>query len=89
MLVVAGIFNPKTSKMKPLIVTNQPRMKYTNGSLPHDGAKLAGLANMHLWYAGMSTNIDFRTMAFDITATAIPANTRILFNFSSVICNGI
>ncbi|MDQ5843652.1 MAG: hypothetical protein M3286_09205 [Thermoproteota archaeon] len=65
--------------MKPPIVMNQPRMKYTNGSLPHDWAKLAGLPDMHLWYAGMSTNIDFRTMAFDITATAIPTNTRILF----------
>jgi hypothetical protein len=80
MLVVAGIFNPKTSKMKPPIVTTQPRMKYTNGSLPHDDwPKLAVLPDMHLWYAGMSTNIDFRTMAFDITATAIPTNTRILF----------
>lgn len=75
LLLVVGILSPNTSKIKPPIVTNQPRMKYTNGSVPHHWAKLTGPSDTHLWYADKSTSIDFRTITFDMTTTAIPANT--------------
>jgi hypothetical protein len=35
LLVVGGILSPNISKIKPPTVTNQPRMKKTNGSVPH------------------------------------------------------
>jgi hypothetical protein len=75
MLLAAGILSPNTSKVKPPTVTNQPRMKYRNGSVPHDWVKLSCPLDTHLWYADESTSIDFRTITFEIATTAIPANT--------------
>jgi hypothetical protein len=77
MLLVAGILSPNTSSTKPPTVTNQPRMKYVNGSVPHAWAMFA--SDRHLWYAGESISIDLMTIIFDIATTAIPANTRTLF----------
>src|SRR5918996_5186776 len=79
MLLVAGILSPNITKINPPTVMNQPKIKKIKGSVPHDWANLIGPSDKHLWYAGKSTNIDFRTITFDITTTAIPANTRTLF----------
>ena len=75
MLLAAGIMSPNTSRRKPPTVTNQPRTKYANGSVPHAWAT----ADMHFWYAGESTKIDFMMMNFDTATIAIPASTNPLF----------
>jgi hypothetical protein len=40
---------------------------------------MLGPSDKHRWYAGESTSIDFRTMTFDVTTIAIPANKSALF----------
>jgi hypothetical protein len=59
-LLVAGILSPNTNKIQPPIVANQPRIKYTNGSVPHTSGTLVGPSYTNLWYTGKSTSKDFR-----------------------------